>query len=302
MSQVSKKSDESIKENENVGTKLSHNSVLKNIQCLEPLKISSNDELLTISTVDIRSESDFVKVERRNNEIVLSTPATGIDSTLNYDQGKLTVNLESIFARSALKATAFKVDLRRPKAPILVQGGALILDLDEFSAMNVVRTGLSLTLKPNGGLEQDNSGLRVLCKPPLVIENNVLQYSLSKYLLKNEGTFRSYGNLFVKEVFPYSRKDYGLIGTNSTTTSGVRCTANRIVKITLNVRNSGQITIATQMITPGLTTISRKILFKNMVTEYFSTAVLHEFSENETCAALYDENNVIIIIITLLQF
>lgn len=157
--------------------------------------------------------------------------------------------------------------------------------------MNVVRTGLSLTLKPNGGLEQDNSGLRVLCKPPLVIENNVLQYSLSKCLLKNDGTFRTYGNLFVKEVFPYSRKDYGLLGINSTI-SGVRCTANRIVKITLNVRNSGQITIATQVITPGLTTISRGILFKNTVIEYFSTTVLHEFSENETCAALYDENNV----------
>lgn len=59
-----------------------------------------------------------------------------------------------------------------------------------------------------------------------------------------------------------------------------------MIKITLNVRKSGQITLATQIITPGLTTINRRILFENAITEYFNTAGIHEFSENGTRAVL----------------
>lgn len=54
---------------------------------------------------------------------------------------KSTVNQESIFARSALKATTFRDYMKRQNAPILVQGGPIILDLDELSATNVTGTG-----------------------------------------------------------------------------------------------------------------------------------------------------------------
>ena len=214
VSQLSAQKAESVRENESihVGEKLTHNSVLKNVQCLEPLKLSSHDELLTLSlhneienivsedehlkvekrgknvhlkASNVRSDSNFLKVDKIGEEFVLSTPVTGIDSTLNYESGKLTVNLEGIFSRAgAMTASTNRVDLKRPKAPIFLQHGALMLDLDEFSALNVLRTGLTILLKSNGALEQDASGLRLHCAPPLVIESNILRFTLQKFLLK----------------------------------------------------------------------------------------------------------------------
>ena len=322
VSQLSAQKAESVRENESihVGEKLTHNSVLKNVQCLEPLKVSSHDELLTLSlqneienivsenehlkvekkgknvhlkATNVRSDSNFLKVDKIGEEFVLSTPVTGIDSTLNYESGKLTVNLEGIFSRAgAMTASTNRVDLKRPKAPIFLQHGALMLDLDEFSALNVVRTGLTILLKSNGGLEQDASGLRLHCAPPLVIENNILRFTQSRFLLKGRGTtttFKNYGNLFTKEDVPYSRIDYGLSQDRNSVASGVKSFEAKTIKVTANVRGAGgKVIIATQIqTTPGVYTLSRNILFEvNANNECLSTTILHDFSQNETCIVL----------------
>ena len=50
-------------------------------------------------------------MDKVGEEFVLSTPVTGIDSTLNYESGKLTVNLEGIFSRAgAMMASTNRVE------------------------------------------------------------------------------------------------------------------------------------------------------------------------------------------------
>ena len=167
-----------------------------------------------LTASNVRSDTRFLNVDKTGEELVLTTPVTGIDSTLNYENGRLTVNLEGIFSRTgAMTATSNRVDMKRPKAPIFFQHGSLMLDLDEFSALNVIRTGLTLLLKANSALEQDATGLKLLCASPLAIESNVLKLSQSRCMLKGRGistSFNNSGNLFVNENLPYTRTDYGL--------------------------------------------------------------------------------------------
>ena len=168
VSQLTAQKAESVTENGSLslGEKLTHNSVLKNVQCLEPLKLSSHEDLLTLSlqneienivsdnehlkvekkgkntqlkALHIKSDNKFIQLDKMGEEIVVPTPVTGTDSTLNYENGRLTVNLEGIFSRTgAMMAGTNRVDLKRPKATIFLQHEALMLDLGEFSALGVV--------------------------------------------------------------------------------------------------------------------------------------------------------------------
>ena len=128
-------------------------------------------------------------MDKTGEEIVLLTPVAGIDSTLNYEKWRLTANLEGTFPRTgAMMAATNRMDLRRPKDPIFLQHGAVMLGLDEITAFGVVRTGPTLTLKPNGGPDQDNSDLKLLCTAPLAIENNILRFTQSRFLVRGRGT------------------------------------------------------------------------------------------------------------------
>ena len=222
---------------------------------------------------------------------MLSTPVTGIDSTLNYENGRLTVNLEGIFSRTgAMTATSNRVDMKRPEAPIFFQHGSLMLDLDEFSALNVIRTGLTLLLKPNSALEQDATGLKLLCASPLAIESNVLKLTQSRCMLKGRGiatSFNNYGNLFANESFPYTRTDYGLPQDRSSVASSVKCLQAKTVKITVNVTGAGgKVVLATEV------EMRKKILANVSVgNEYYSTTILHDFVPNEVCMVLCTEIN-----------
>ena len=86
VSQLSAQKADSVRENESVsvGEKLTHNSVLKNVQCLEPLNVSSHDELLTLSLhkemENVVSENEHLKVEKRGKNIHLTASNVRSDS------------------------------------------------------------------------------------------------------------------------------------------------------------------------------------------------------------------------------
>ena len=133
--------------------------------------------------------------------------------------------------------------------------------------------------------------LKLLCTTPLAIENNILRFTLSRFLLKGRGTtttFKNYGNLFTKEDAPYSRIDYGLSQDRNSIAKAKSLEA-KTIKVTANVRGAGRkVIIAIQIqATPGVFTLTRNVLFEaNVNSEWFSTTILPDFSQNETCVVL----------------
>ena len=72
---------------------MAQNSILKNVQCLDPLKLLSNEQLLTLSAENeienVISENEQLKVEKRGKNVYLNVGKVNVRSDSFFQIDKI---------------------------------------------------------------------------------------------------------------------------------------------------------------------------------------------------------------------